>query len=537
MVPNLVVNDKTLKAACETDNHFSKKGSGKGLAKIILIVGILVALLMAMWGWFQSKLKKDEERERTNNNIREQKAKEEARRKREKQKQDHELTMAGKKQAHEKEMARMEYEYEKTIKGIQLQIEQEKSKRNSCRNGDNSAIEEGLHDEDNCEESTFDSVSLGDIVTQPQYKAPSPIMGRAITPRGIHVIYGETGSGKTILSMELGINLALGRYSKALNPEENCIVPLHKVLYYSYEMNEEQYNKRYLGIKNVDECAEESRIISDKECFEMFFPTDKSLWSMVKNVSQHIQDYRGTHMALFVDNLSYVKESMTDATHKKLLNKLKELITSAKERDITLSVVLLTHPSVENSTSDYKKLYHVLTKHGCKGSNTLCDGADVVIGVGPAVYNGKDVVRIKLPKVRMGENDKSKTAIAVLREEPYLHHEFIDYVIEKDVLPRSEKEGKINDKHNTSSCVSQVAIPCKRSGNLNLTEEQKRQILKMYTESNNYSETARRVQGDSIVFPNINKFDAKQVERIVKELQGYGKNEICSSVEPSQEAS
>ena len=157
------------------------------------------------------------------------------------------------------------------------------------------------------------------------------------------IIYGDTKIGKTFLGVQLASDLAQGG-SSSLFPDEHINVMPHSVVYYNYEQDSEDILENFKelpyslpGLYMIDQSVCGSKI--------------NNLTLLMNDIRLRIDSFHpGTAIAIFLDNLNRIVDNANAKREvNQLIGKLEELRIYAKQKDCSLSVIILAHTNKEGA--------------------------------------------------------------------------------------------------------------------------------------------------------------------------------------------
>jgi len=261
---------------------------------------------------------------------------------------------------------------------------------------------------------------LRDAFDQPPIKK---LVGEIWLRGELHILFADTGVGKSILAVTIGNSLSKGEQVLFL---ENELEPLN-VLYYDFELSDRQFLHRYSNEK--EECFGFSEhffidtidfVELDKACNGLSFEN-----ALLKKIRNDIE-VLGIDI-LILDNLSYLKTQTTQSTEcaLELMRALNEL-----KKEYQISILVLAHtPKVEISSP--------LTINSIAGSKHISNFADSVSAIGKSVQ-GSNIRYIKQVKpsrsAEMVYDSENVITCELNKEDSFLTFKFIGFDNEKSHL-------------------------------------------------------------------------------------------------------
>jgi len=171
--------------------------------------------------------------------------------------------------------------------------------------------------------------SLAEIVNANKDKQPpKQLFGEFWRDGEIAVLFGQTNTGKTVLAMQMAMDLARGQASM---PEYFPVdTPPLKVLYFDMEMTDAQISRRLAGIEIPNNFHRASLCLdSVKELLDISDTED----TIVEIASEFKPD------VIFIDNISAIKiKSDTASTASPLMLKLNKL-----KKSLNVSILIVGH--------------------------------------------------------------------------------------------------------------------------------------------------------------------------------------------------
>ena len=236
----------------------------------------------------------------------------------------------------------------------------------------------------------------------------------------ITILFANTGVGKTILSVQIGNEIA----------KEN------KVLYFDLELSDKQFQKRYsenyqsefiFNDNFIRICFARPLIVPDGKTYEDYFID--SLRAIINSTGARI---------VIIDNMTALISGDTDKARiaKPLMDTLQNL-----KFEYNLSLLLLEH----TRKTDPTKPIHL---NDMQGSKMKSNFADAIFSIGESAKD-KSMRYVKQLKVRSGENyyhSDNVIVYEIVKEDSFTRFRLIEYGTESDHLKELTAEDKANKK-------------------------------------------------------------------------------------------
>lgn len=225
--------------------------------------------------------------------------------------------------------------------------------------------------------SIFAPKPMSEVVKSGMQKEPLKMLfGEFIKTNEFVILFGDNGTGKSLLTVQIANNVALGKPTLGLPNEE---VP-QKVLYFDFELTDRNFAKRY-GNRETGEMFDFSpnflRCEVDLQKFAQA-PEDIDYTDLlIDSIKQEIIDHQAN--MIIIDNI--VGISLKDlGKSENALPLLQKLDNLKKEFGITLLV--LSHPTKQIDFTPISKTH-------LSGSKKLTDLADAVFALGKCAHDSK----------------------------------------------------------------------------------------------------------------------------------------------------
>ena len=247
-------------------------------------------------------------------------------------------------------------------------------------------------------EATFE-----DVVNSASSADFKPLIANWISSGGIYVLAAPTGTGKSILAIQMGIDIATGMPSKLVPGDVNKAP--QRVLYYNGELKDQDFGNRY-GKNGVEFPKDNFKLISGRfNSFEDF------LIHLESKAREQSSD-----CTIFVDNLTtYAGQDITCKLVNDLFDTLERIQWDANQNGWSITVVLVAHTN-KDCEDKHIKLKDI------SGSTTLETLATGIFGLANTEVDDIKILH-DLKKRRKG----MKKEVRLKRESfPYVHFELVD---------------------------------------------------------------------------------------------------------------
>lgn len=279
------------------------------------------------------------------------------------------------------------------------------------------------NDSCNIEES-----SLEDVV----YSVPSadfkPLVRDLITAGGIYILSGSTGTGKSIMGGQLGLDIATGEPSK-LVAGDSVHAP-QKVLFFDGELSNQDWANRYGNMTSIPKNF--TRLAGQFDSCDKFLGF---LETKVKGTE--------TDVTVIIDNLTAcILQELTASKVNELYSALKNIQEDALKNGKLITFFLIVHPVKDYDEKNRMKLSDI------NGSHRLSSFAT---GVFALSSTDEDDVKIMYELKRRRKGMKKEVRLKRV-DYPYVHFELIDD--EQDLSDVSEEDFQNVQSQQQSNCGS-----------------------------------------------------------------------------------
>jgi archaellum biogenesis ATPase FlaH len=234
------------------------------------------------------------------------------------------------------------------------------------------------------------------------------LVGNLLHTGELHLSYGDTGKGKSILAMQIADALTKGNSVYPILPNESN--PL-KVLFYDFELSDAQFKMRYTNDSDGKKYRFSDLLHIDNINFSELCENNRGMSideMIIRKIEADIIDIKPE--MVIIDNITYLKmEGTQDAkVALQIMRKLKELKTN-----YGLSMLVIAHtPKRKNGASKAIEIDDLA------GSKHLSNFADSISAIGQSSRN---------PNERYIKQIKSRSAKTTFGED-----NVITAIIEKD---------------------------------------------------------------------------------------------------------
>lgn len=323
------------------------------------------------------------------------------------------------------------------------------------------------------------SETLNDTINRNTSNEKTNVIPNVLYKGDTCLIIGAPSSGKSMLTMQIGLDIAGGKNSKIVPNHDTHKIKPQKVYYYDGEMRNIDIINRFGG--NLDKYPNTFLRIKGGEL--------DSLSKLFNDVHQRIgPKQQDEDCTVIFDNIACFnrKKSTKDVNCFFLsINKLK---SDYEKNGYNLTVIIVIHTAKE-----YKK-YKPLELNDLSGSAEFGRFANSAIALTDSKF-GNNTRIVKVLKCKFG-CIPDEVSICKITTDPYLHFEYERSMPEEDALPtkkivRYKAKNKLTQQDDTkgvkqkeiqSLYESIQAYPTKRDKRRKVTKEVTEQIEKLYKE-------------------------------------------------------
>lgn len=272
----------------------------------------------------------------------------------------------------------------------------------------------------------FRNASARDIISDPKCVTEAiPVFGRFLFYNELGILFGDTNSCKSILSVDIGISYTYG-INFWNNPEMSKVMEGAECYYYDLEQSDRQFGRRYHNAP-----------FSDDRFHRVSFPSFKYGMADVDDLLEVMKE----NMVLGLPELMVIDNAQTILSHNFSPTKCKYMMQHLKllkEINPDLTILLVAHTTKRN-------LCRELNQNSLAGSKVLANYADSIFAISEsAVDPGLRYIK----QIKSREVEKTnEVAICEICAEPYVHLEFEEMGCEKDHLKNAEagRLSKVDD--------------------------------------------------------------------------------------------
>ncbi|MGU9937069.1 AAA family ATPase [Empedobacter brevis] len=197
-----------------------------------------------------------------------------------------------------------------------------------------------------------------------------PLFGNIWNENEVAILFGETGSGKSLFSVQLADAISKGNIILGLPTTKK------KVLYFDFEISTKSFFKRYSdkygNVYQFNENFLRAEIDLSNESIDKF--TDAE--GIIKTIKKEIEFHKPE--VVIIDNISYI--SSNNERSKDALEFMKFILSISRLNNI--AVLLLAHRPKNPTFNSF------LTIDSLAGSKALANFTDVCFGIGrSAIYD------------------------------------------------------------------------------------------------------------------------------------------------------
>jgi hypothetical protein len=244
------------------------------------------------------------------------------------------------------------------------------------------------------------------ILLRKEYPRKQEVIAKGILPKGGGlIIAGESGEGKSLIGMQLGIHLAMGWELWGLE-----IPTARKVLIFQFENTEAQEACR---LKNMLQGLEITNFPDNLSFSDFTMRVDMGRPKDRAKIIEIIQE-SGAEVIIYDPLTSLHRVNENDNVQ---MRTILDNLTEINRRTGTASIVM-HHFGKPTETS--------VTAHRTRGASSIRDWADTLITLTPKKHEHKTLKLIEFIKVRNGPEPKP---ILLERNEYFLHHVTEEYML------------------------------------------------------------------------------------------------------------
>ncbi|MBP2833818.1 AAA family ATPase [Aquimarina sp. U1-2] len=244
----------------------------------------------------------------------------------------------------------------------------------------------------------------------------------------IHILFANTGIGKSILATQLGDSISRGIRTFNLANENR---PLN-TLFIDFELSDKMFEKRYTDDNTKEPYRFANNFFIDEIDISDLSNSDKKKGFDLTNIDEKLLDLIKKQIelkdisVLIVDNITYLKNLSTQ-DGQVALSLMKSLKSLKNDYDVSILVIAHT-PKIEEGI-------HLTINH-LGGSKNIANFADSISVIGKSA-KGENLRYLKQIKVRNGKNKFHSGSVIELRlakKGNFLGFEPVGFGKEKDHL-------------------------------------------------------------------------------------------------------
>jgi archaellum biogenesis ATPase FlaH len=268
----------------------------------------------------------------------------------------------------------------------------------------------------------------------------------------LHLMFGDTGSGKSVLGVQFADALSKG--NNVLPALKNESDPM-RCLYYDFELSDKQFLKRYTQ-ENGDQHNFSDNLFIDNVDFPLLMAENPSLsfsQLLQEKIKHDLEIFNAK--VLFIDNLTYL-HTQSAADPQAALEVMRFL--DGIKRQFSISILVIAHtPKIPNNLP--------LTINHLAGSKMLSNFADGVSAVGKSEM-GKDVRYLKQIKpsrsAELVYDRDNVLSMELTHSNSFLHFDYIGCESEFkhltiDDTPQDERKLQALDLHKGGETIREIA--------------------------------------------------------------------------------
>ena len=317
----------------------------------------------------------------------------------------------------------------------------------------------------------------------------------------IGMFFGPKGNGKSIVSYWIALNVAEGKHITVWNDVESKPIPHTKVLYYDLELSPMDIQGRYGKYGYV---FPENFIRHDNTQI-------KSSQDIIRDLFANVaQAKRGEELFAAVDNIKKAMEITCAQTVKPFMKDLEKVINTAKAKGVTLTILLVNHP-----TKDFK-LGDSLELCDAAGSTELYTYLNFAFVIEPTKISKQHKI-LKELSLR-GETEPENVAIVKLENEaPYAHPVVLCETDEKTALNITKEK---LEAFLEGATVTPTSTDKRKVNKTGLTHEDELEIYRLHKEEGYSPEQLAKMFGPKCKNGTVSDTTIRNIiARIEKERQ------------------
>lgn len=295
------------------------------------------------------------------------------------------------------------------------------------------------------------------------------------------LIVGAPNTGKSILAMQIGLDIAGGKKSKIAPNNDNQVIKPQQVYYYDGEMRNSDIRKRF-G-ENMGKYPNTFIRIQGGEL--------DSLGKLYNDVHQRItSEHPHEDCTVIFDNISCFNRSKSTKDVNGFFLSINTLKAKYERQGCNLTVIIVIH-----TAKNYKK-HKPLELNDLSGSAEFSRFANSAIALTESRFGNRKRV-LKILKYKFGSTP-SEVSVCNIASHPYLHLEYECSIPEEAALPTPKTAKPRITKESTlaNQPVENNAQPnsAKQDKRRKVTQEVLSQIKQLYNEGKTQQHIADLLQ-------------------------------------------
>lgn len=255
--------------------------------------------------------------------------------------------------------------------------------------------------------------SLNETISKNGYGSKGMRMvGDLIRYGGINLFFSPTGEGKSVLVMQLAIDISSGQGSLILPEKERKAMRPMLTIVYDEEQDEDDIKERY-GQNNVHYPENLKRIES------CMFDDEKQL---LNDIDKHVKEV-SYDVCIIIDNITSIIPTMSNNKVRKFYNRLKQIQKQKKDSGFRVTYIIVAHT--------IKGYSYPISLRDLAGGANISNFLNRAIALLPTKY-GEETKILKVLKAR--DTLKGNGKVIKMVKEPYIHFEYEKTVELKDAL-------------------------------------------------------------------------------------------------------
>lgn len=339
---------------------------------------------------------------------------------------------------------------------------------NTLRSDEHQPNEEKQMDQEGSEDAFENDEPLPPIVQGNGFDldfTSNRLFDKIIHRGDIGMFFGPKGIGKSIVSYWIALSVAEGKHITVWKDVESNPnpVPPTKVLYYDLELSPMDIHERF-GQYGYE--FPKNFIRHDKTQI-------KSQQDIIRDLRANVvQAKRGEDLFAVLDNIKKAMEITCAQTVKPFLNDLDTVVNIAKNKGVTLTVLIVNHPTKDFKPGDSLEL------GDAAGATDLRDYLNFVLAIEPIKLSRKHKI-LKVLNNRAGMEPENVAVVKLENKTPYTHPVVLCEMDEKKALNIDKKQF---EAFLEGATVNPTSTDKRRVDKTGLTHEDKLEIYRLSKE-------------------------------------------------------